>query len=296
MYDERHVHTTQESKLIWCLYYFNTWYRVLQVGTEQSIDGSQLYPNSPLPMPPAKPIQLDIHSAEPSYELIDYYVYSKWYYMIQLQILRHEVMTRILSAQSFVKQESPFTQDDMSMMQHKLEEFYNNLPEEWRNPDVENIALCSDSAAHLDHKAHYYHLDIHEFAMFCILTVRVYYHINKILLYQAFLPSDYSTTSAFSLDCLQKCTDAAYSITQTLDIMVKHSHDCNIPLMGLLFANMVYTKLLNYTDGQYKEFAIRCLEQSINISKLSKAYLYDFDMARHIVSIMERDLYNVRKG
>jgi hypothetical protein len=72
--------------------------------------------------------------------------------------------------------------------------------------------------------------------------------------------------------------------------MVKHHDECNIPLLGFLFANMVYIKLLNYTDDQYREFARRCLEQSINISKMSKAYLYDFEMTRNMVEVMEHDI------
>ncbi|KAI8976144.1 hypothetical protein BDB01DRAFT_804650 [Pilobolus umbonatus] len=301
LYDEDRVLTIQESTLVWYLYYFNTWYRVLHGVSDESIEGSQL-PFSPLPAPPVKPAISHPNPSELSQELIDYYIYSEWYYLIQLQLLRHEVMTRLLSAQSLGKTDTTLSQD-MFMMQDKLNYFYNNLPEEWKNPDIDSLAFHqkthtpdSSSFSCHDKEKSFYHLDAQEFPRFCILTVHVYYNINKILLYQAFFPSDHYPVSSISLHFLQICIDAAYSITQTLDVMVKYHAESNIPLLGFLFANIVYLKLLNYTDGRYKEFAIRCLEQSINITKLSKSYLYDYEMARNLVSTMEKDVYNACKG
>jgi hypothetical protein len=293
---------TRESILVWCLYYFNTWYRVLQGISNTSMESGQFHPSCPLPPPQPKPHLdfMDIDSAEPPQEMIDYYVYTEWYCMIQLQVLRHDVMSRLLSAQAAGKQDTTLS-IDLLAMQDRLEQFYDTLPVEWKNPDLESIALdqmaaesscCSEGYNNGLEPPHYYHVDIHEFARFCILSVHVYYNINKILLYQAFFPSDHIPTSPFSVQCLNTCIDAAYAITQTLDIMVKHHDECNIPLLGFLFANMVYIKLLNYSDDQYQEFARRCLEQSINVSKISKAYLYDFEMTRNLVAVMEQDVHN----
>ncbi|KAI8643354.1 hypothetical protein BD408DRAFT_415101 [Parasitella parasitica] len=311
LYDEGRVLDTRESILVWCLYYFNTWYRVLQGVSNTSAESGQFHPNCPLPPPQPKPVLdlMDIDFAEPPQEMINYYVYTEWYCMIQLQVLRHDVMSRLLSAQAAGKQDTTLSMDLLAM-QDRLQEFYDTLPVEWKNPDLESIALdqmaagtpepcCGNSYNSFGEQQQekpYSHVDIHEFARFCILSVHVYYNINKILLYQAFFPSDHVPTSPFSVQCLYICIDAAYAITQTLDIMVKHHDECNIPLLGFLFANMVYIKLLNYNDDQYQEFARRCLEQSINVSKMSKAYLYDFEMTRNLVGVMEPDVRNACGG
>jgi hypothetical protein len=295
LYDEGRQLTTNESLLVWCLYYFNTWYRVLQGVSNTSDESGQFHPKCPLESPPPKPQFdfMDIDNVEPPQEMIHYYVYTEWYCMIQLQVLRHDVMSRLLSAQAEGKQDTTLGIDLLNM-QDRLSEFYDNLPFEWKNPDLESISLDQMAARTPESccvgDELLYHVDVHEFARFCILSVHVYYSINKILLNQAFFPSDHVPTSPFSVQCLYTCIDAAYAITQTLDIMVKHHDECNIPLLGFLFANMVYIKLLNYTDDQYREFARRCLEQSINISKMSKAYLYDFEMTRNMVEVMEHDI------
>lgn len=308
LYDEGRVLNSEESMLVWCLYYFNTWYRVLQgISNSSSTQSAQLHPRCVLPPPQPKPDIdfMDLDSSEPPQEMIDYYVCTEWYCMIQLQVLRHECMSRLLQSQAAAggKHDAALA-SDLLAMQDKLQAFYETLPPEWKSPDLESIALdqmasitseycCVNSnVGQVDGQQALYHVDIHEFARFCMLNIHVHYNINKILLYQAFFPSDHVPTSPFSLQCLYTCIDAAYAITQTLDIMVKHHDECNIPLLGLLFANLVYIKLLHYNDTQYQEFGRRCLEQSINISKMSKAYLYDFEMTRNLVGVMEIDVLN----
>lgn len=293
LYSENRSLTRTESMLVWCLYYFNTWYHVLQGASSDD----QLLPTSPLPPPLPKPeldYMMDIDFAEPPQEMIDYYIYTEWYCMIQLQVLRQEMMSRLVQAQALGKHDTTLSVDLMAM-QDKLQKFYDTLPMEWKSPDLESIALdqlFAGTPDDLDESQQYHHVDIHEFARFCFLNVHVYYNINKILLYQLFCPSDHMPTSPFSTWCLNTCIDAAYAITQTLDIMVKHRDECNIPLLGFLFANMVYIKLLNYNNIQYQEFAKRCLEQSLNVCKMSKAYLYDFEMTQDLVTMMEKDIYN----
>ncbi|GAA5796891.1 hypothetical protein HPULCUR_002269 [Helicostylum pulchrum] len=304
LYDEGRELNSKESMIVWCLYYFNTWYRVLQ-GNSNTASTAQLHPTRPLPLPPQKPQILDfmeIDATGPPQDMIEYYIYTEWYCMIQLQVLRHDCMSRLLESQAAGKQDTTLSKDLLAM-QDRLQNFYDRLPIEWKNPDLESIALdqmasfapeafCLQFGLEDEETKPEYHLDIHEFARFCVLNVHVFYNINKILLYQAFFPSNTVPTSQFSLQCLYTCIDAAYAITQTLDIMVKHQDECNIPLLGFLFANMIYIKLLSYNVDQYQEFASRCLVQSLNISKMSKAYLYDFEQTKNLVAAMEQDVLN----
>ncbi|KAI8062841.1 uncharacterized protein B0P05DRAFT_556335 [Gilbertella persicaria] len=294
LYDDGRVLSTQESMLVWCIYYFNSWYRVLQGELNSSTETDQFYPSCPLPMPPPKPeldfMQID---AEPPLELIHHYTFTAWYYLLQLQVIHQDVLCRLLSGQ----QDTTLARD-LLVMQTRLEQFYESLLPEWKSPDLESISLdqMATSAASSPFDVigcpSQHSMDIHEFARSCMLSVHVAYNMNKILIYQAFFPSDHVPTSPFSIQCLNICIDAAYAITQTLDIMVKQRNECSIFLLGFLFANMVYIKLLDYHDPQYQAFARRCLEQSINICKMSKAYLYDLELTRNFVSIMEQDIHN----
>lgn len=304
LYDPNRQLTPKESMLVWCLYYFNTWYRVLQGDPNLNVESSQFYPKCPLPPPPEKP-DIEMDGGPPSQELVDYYVWSTWYYLIRLQILRHDVMSRLVAAQAAGKAD-PDLPLDLMEMQDRLKEFYDNLPDEWRNLDINSLpnqhnnldgsppsATCGfDDPS--DQKQ--YCVDIHSFARFCILNVHTYYNINKILLYQAFFPSDHIPTSPFSLQCLYTCVDAAYSITQILEYMSRQRDECNVPLLGFLFSNIVYIKLLNYADDKCKSFALRCLQLSVDISKASVTYTYDFEMARSFVAVMEHDVREVCSG
>lgn len=306
LYDEGRELTEQECKLVWCLYYFNTWYRVLQGGSSASVESSQFYPRCPLPPPPPKP-KVDSLDPPPP-ELVEYYVWSTWYYLIKLQLLRHDVMSRLVAAQQSTSKNDTDLPLDLLAMQDRLEEFYASLPDEWRNPPElsttttttqQNASCCSSGGGMLgleesstENRKHY-QVDMSGFICFCILNVHIYYNINKILLYQAFFPSDHLPTSPFSVQCLYTCVDAAYSITQTLEFMSRQYNECNVPLLGFLFANIVYTKLLNYNDEKCQEFGRRSLQLSVEISKASVTYKYDFEMARSLVAVMEQQVRDV---
>ncbi|KAJ8655730.1 hypothetical protein O0I10_008615 [Lichtheimia ornata] len=311
LYDTKHAFTDEESKLVWCLYYFNTWYRVLEGGSSASIESSQFYPCCPLPQPPTKPaastdfMQIDgapSSSSSPD-ELVDYYVWSTWYYMIKLQLLRHEVMTRLVEAQGVGGGHDPNLSLDLLGMRDQLEQFHNELPDEWRNPEVSSPFMarssCCGSSTHSTptndpmQEDVNYHLDIQAFARSCILNVHIYYNINKILLYQVFFPSDHIPRAPFSVQCLYTCIDAAYTITQTLEAMVYQQDECNVPLLAFLFANIVYVKLLNYEDLQCQDFAKRCLQLSVDIAKVSTTYMHDFERSKTLVNVMEQDVYGL---
>ncbi|KAI8359884.1 hypothetical protein EDC96DRAFT_513525 [Choanephora cucurbitarum] len=310
LYDEGRVLNREESMLVWCLYYFRSWYRVLQGELDLSTETDQFYPKcAPLP-PPSKPEQMDwMETGFPEEEgggqpetenardtFMQHYIYTQWYYLFQLQVIHQNVLCRLLSIQE--KQDANLVRDIL-MMQDQLEEFYESMLPEWKSPDLESLALDQMAASTtspffiLPQTNHDHSLvDIHEFARSCILSVHVAYSMNKILLYQAFFPSTHLPTTPFSIECMNTCIDAAYGITQTLSIVVKQRDECNIFLLGFLFANMIYIKLLNYNEPQFQEFARRCLEQSIHICKSSKAYLYDFESTRSYAGIMEKDVYN----
>ncbi|KAL0090747.1 Zn(2)-C6 fungal-specific transcription factor [Phycomyces blakesleeanus] len=300
LYDHGRELSRQESILVWCLYYFNTWYRVLQGNSSTtSVESSQFYPHCPLPPPLPKPSEDDMNPGsekEIFQGTVDYYIWSVWYYLIKLQVLRHDVMTRLLAAQTTGKADVNLPLDLLAM-QDRLEQFHDDLPPEWQDPNLhfvanESISRASESQeAHDDHK--HYHLDIKEFAKFCILNVNVHYNINKILLYQPFFPSDHMPTSEFSLYCLETSIDSAYFITHSVEIMVKYRDDCNIPLAGLLFSNIVYNKLLKYKDDKYRDFAVRCMQRSLDISKISTGYAYDFEMAKNLVHVMDQEVRSV---
>lgn len=307
LYDSSHAFTDEESKLVWCLYYFNTWYRVLEGGSSASIESSQFYPCCPLPQPPTKPatstdfMQIDDGAPCSTDELVEYYVWSTWYYMIRLQLLRHDVMTRLVEAQGMGN--DPNLSLDLLGMRDRLEQFHNELPEEWRHPDLSSSFMARSSCGSSTHSMGgtptnepmqedvNYHLDIQAFARSCILNVHIYYNINKILLYQVFFPSDHIPRAPFSVQCLYTCIDAAYTITQTLEAMVYQQDECNVPLLAFLFANIVYVKLLNYEDQQCQDFAKRCLQLSVDIAKLSTTYTHDFERSKTLVNVMEQDVY-----
>ncbi|KAI8389271.1 hypothetical protein BD560DRAFT_381118 [Blakeslea trispora] len=306
LYDEGRVLIREESMLVWCLYYFRSWYRVLQGELNSSNESDQFRPKSaPLP-PPPKPDQMDwietgFGDEQPEADsardaFMQHYIYTQWYYLFQLQVIHQDVLYRLLSIQE--KQDTNLVRD-LLVMQDRLEEFYESMLPEWKSPDLESLALDQMAASTsspffiLPQASHDHSLvDIHEFARSCILSVHVAYSMNKILLYQAFFPSAHLPTSPFSIECMNICIDAAYGITQTLGIIVRQRDECSIFLLGFLFANMIYIKLLNYNEPQFQEFATQCLEQSIHICKASKAYLYDFESTRSYAGIMEKDVYN----
>ncbi|KAM3584244.1 hypothetical protein VKS41_003067 [Umbelopsis sp. WA50703] len=280
LYDPNRQLSYEESMLVWSIYYHNTWYRVLQGGSSDTIQSSQFYPRIELP-----PADLGL-SADPVVE----HVNMAWHHLIKLQILRHDLMSRLVSAQKLQNQgTSPHL--DLFAMQDKLFEFYKGIPASWQNPNpLLHARPASVLAERLHNVEEHYENDLSELSSFCILNLHVHYNINKILLYQAFFPADHFPTSPFALQCLCTCIEAAYAITQTLDVMVNHRNDCNVPVLGFLFANTVYLRLLKYPDERFRQFARHNLRRSIQVSRLSSAYLFDFELAQKLVFVMEQTI------
>ncbi|CAO3636350.1 unnamed protein product [Cunninghamella echinulata] len=352
--------TQNEKMLVWCLYYYNTWYRVLQGGSScLPGEDSQFYPKCSLPDLPVRPSTEQLLASTPSTDVIHYYIQSAWVYLMELQLLREQVMSRLVMAQESGKSDTTLPQDLLGM-QHNLEQFYQRLPPDWRNLDLDqqylqnnnnnnnnqhhqccqdflsssstptsfssstmnsptslpmSPSLSMDSTINnnntntnintknqndtpspsaqsngISSDEKHYTVDGPSFAQYCKLYIHLYYYINQILLYQSFFPSDRIPSSEFSNQCLHICMNACGSITRILEIMVKQCGECNAPLIAFLFANIVHVKLINYDDKSYQDFAVYHLQKSIEISKLSTSYTYDFELSRTFVSLMEQDV------
>ncbi|CAO3595727.1 unnamed protein product [Absidia cylindrospora] len=328
LYSTERELTQRERMLVWHLYYYNTWHRVLQGGSS-SMSGadSQFYPRCPIPDLPVRPSTEHLLASIPSAKVINYYIQSVWVYLMQLQLLREQVMTRLVAAQESGKADTTLPHDLLGM-QYELEQFYQRLPSDWRSIDLETPPAppqheqqqqhrsgkdtchmnCSSSPSSVNlsptskdspksstetgsdgHR--HYTVDGPGFFQYCVLYVHVFYYINKILLYQSFFSSDRIPNSEFSLQSLHICMHACASITRILEIMAKHCGECNVPLIAFIFANVVSIKLLSYdADKSYQEFGIFHLQKSVDISKISINYTYDFELARSFVGLMEQDV------
>ncbi|ORE10245.1 hypothetical protein BCV72DRAFT_30398 [Rhizopus microsporus var. microsporus] len=274
LFDEHRQLSQQESMLAWCLYYYNTWYKVFQGDSCSSI---QFQPRSPLPPLPPKPNTLECTPQD----MVDYYIHTGWHYMIRSQILRQEMTSCLLSAQSSEKSNSVLTAN-LVALQSKLDAFYDSLTPEWKKLDINSKQ--TDECP-----------DLYLLAKSCITNVHVDYHINKILLYQAFSPVDHFPTTSTSLQALHTCLNSAHTITIIINNLVsEQDNQCNVPFFGLVFANMVYIKLLSYHDDHpYRELARQSLIQSLDTLKRSKAYIYDIDMSTNLLHVMEQDAMQV---
>lgn len=280
LYDSNRPLTHEESMLVWSFYYHNTWYRVLQGGSSDTIQSSQFYPRIDLPS-----IKL-----EPEGDPIAQHINMAWHHLLKLQVLRHDLMSRLVSAQK-ANGEDHGTHVDLFAMQDKLFEFYKDIPVAWQNP---NPMLHARDPSVLAERYHlveeHYENDLNELSSYCILNLHVHYNINKILLYQAFFPADHFPTTTFALQCLCTCIEAAHAITQTLDVMVNHRNDCNVPILGFLFANTVYLRLLKYPDDRFRQFARHNLRRSMQVSKACSSFVFDFELAQKLVFVMEQTI------
>jgi hypothetical protein len=98
-------------------------------------------------------------------------------------------------------------------------------------------------------------------------------------------------TTPIAIQSLETSLNAANIISQIFELMVQQTEECHVPLVGFLFANIVYRKLLSYTsDEYYYETGKSGLLRSVDISKSSMNYTYDFEMARTLVQVMEQDI------
>jgi hypothetical protein len=293
LYDTNRELTPHESMLVWCIYYCNVWYKALQGGDGGAATGglSHCKPNCPIPDLVARPDQdlFDVEEGEePNQDIVRYYVWNSWVYLINLQVLRDQSMARLASYQANGRIDTSLPQD-LLLMQESLKEFSDNLPVEWQSPilEVHDKDCCSSEKAD-----EHFNVDIKQFSQYCINLVSAHHSINQIILHQAFVPMEKLPSTPISISSLDICLNAANNISQIFESMAQHQkEECHVPLVGFLFANSIYKKLLSYTnDEHYHEIGRSGLLRSVDIAKLTKNYTYDFELARTLVLLMEQDV------
>ncbi|OZJ01540.1 hypothetical protein BZG36_05552 [Bifiguratus adelaidae] len=267
MYDHPEKLNSDERLLLWSMYYFHAWSTIL---TGTATNQNQIIPNIPLPAPPPA------SSVDPE----EHQIKTVWYHMIKLQLFRQDLMAQLTAAEQQMLDQSTDAVHgiDILSLQSNLQCWHSSLPAHWRDPDV-----TRDSSAALQR----------DFESFCILFIHVNYCINKILLYQGFIPQDHLPSRSFALQCLTTCLQAAHTITCILDVMVTLRNDCNIPLLAFSFSNSIYAKLLNYPDERFTTFARRCIRRNLSIAKRSTAFLYDFELSSGLVKSLEGDVEGI---
>ncbi|KAG2233335.1 hypothetical protein BDF21DRAFT_360173 [Thamnidium elegans] len=289
LYDEGRELTRYQSMLIWCIYYCNAWYKSLQGSNNGNANGvSQCKPKSALPSVLDRPDQilLEQEGVEPNEQAVDYYVWNTWVYLIKLQVLRDQSIAKLVSYQMNGRLDTNLPQDLLAM-QETLKEFHQSLPTEWQSPNLGSVDNKHPSCSSKSDSNETYHVDLKSFSRYCINFVSLHYSTNQIILYQAFVPVGRLPSTPISIQCLETCLNAASNICQILELMMQ---DCHVPLVGFLFASIVYRKLLSYPNEHYYELGKFALLRSVETSKASINFKYDFEMARTLVCLMERDI------
>jgi hypothetical protein len=301
LYNPHRKLTRYESMLIWSIYYCNAWYKVLQ-GSDGSASSGLSQCRPPLSTIPLTLPAVKINSENDESAVVDYYVWNSWVYMINLQVMREQSLVALVSLQG-----NPDLPQELLSMQSTLEEFHSNLPLEWQSmASVDTIDMlshinspesCCSSTNNAEADTHY-SVDIKSFARYCVNLVSLHYSMNQIILHQPFVPMYRVPCTLMSIQSLETSLKAANNITSIFEIMAQQKEECHVPLIGFLFANIVYRKLLSYTtDDYYYETGRIGLLNSIDISKSSINYIYDFELARTFVNLMEQDIqYIICRG
>lgn len=247
LYDKNRPMTSRETLLVWCLYYFNTWYRVLQGGSTVSLSSSQFYPHQPLPDLPCE----DVENRG-----TDYYILGVWSLLIRTQIQRDKIMSLLVKSEES-------TMRDWLDMHREVESLVQTLPTDWQRP---NYSCRAGTLAES-----------------CILQVHMELNINRILLCSPFITFD--RDNPHTCYCLYVCMQAAYFITCAVEALAQQ---CSAPVVGLLFAQNVYLKLLE-NPATY-DAAKQQLKRCVDIAKTTTSYIYDFEMTRVLVDLLERNV------
>ncbi|KAI8994628.1 hypothetical protein BDB01DRAFT_714822 [Pilobolus umbonatus] len=278
--------TRDEAMLVWCIYYCNAWYRTLQGGTSNNL--TQCKPTCPIPELLISPIRpLDDTQSQ---EWIDYYVWNSWVYSIQLQVMRDQCMTRLVSYQKDGPRVDTTLLSDLLKMQSDLQEFHRSLPIEWASPNLQSTNSCCSSQSSLSDSDKNCAVNTKSFAQYCTNLVQMHYFINEIILYQVFVPMHHLPSNPISLQYLQTCLNAANQITMMFDFMIQDNGDCHVLLLGFLFPNIIYKKILSYENKELQDLGRVNLLHSIELAKNSNNYVYDFEMARNFVHLIEQDI------
>ncbi|CAO3595721.1 unnamed protein product [Absidia cylindrospora] len=149
--------TQREKMVVWNLYYYNTWNRVLQGSSSSSTSGeaSQFHPKCTLPDLPVRPSADQFLASTPTTEVVSYYIQTMWVYLMQLQLLREQAMSRLVAAHDLDKADASLPQDLLTL-QYELDLFHEQLPPEWRNIDL-GIAMQTTSTHQHQHQQMYTH-------------------------------------------------------------------------------------------------------------------------------------------
>ncbi|RCI02880.1 hypothetical protein CU098_006100 [Rhizopus stolonifer] len=283
LYNPSRTLNRYEAMLVWQIYYCNAWYKALQGGESSSPAGlSQCRPHLST-IPPTLPVPKSDEDAA------DYYVWNAWVYLIRLQVLREQAMATLLYGSS--KRSESMLQDIFSL-QNSLKTFYQELPDEWKSTDTAYSPCCSETDVQEENK--HYRVDLKSFSRHCIDIVRLHYSINQVILYQAFIPMHRVPSTPVSIQSLETSLNAANNITHLLEVMINQRQECYVPLVGFLFANVVYRKLLSYTtDDQCYETGRMGLLRSLKVIKNSINYMYDFELTRSLANVMEQDIQHI---
>ncbi|KAI9026671.1 hypothetical protein CLU79DRAFT_742867 [Phycomyces nitens] len=277
LYDPNKKLTTYESLMVWCLYYFDAWCRVLQ-GESKVLHGTNhILPRRPLPPLPYEN-QLDDLSED---EKIDRTLHQAWHYLFRLQIMRDDVASRLTNKTT----PDPAILEDLLEMQDRLETFYQSLPKDWQNPVGQdaNSPCTPRPESGLT-------VNSHSFTEYSVLFVHIHYNINIIIIHQPFLPSKLSnSTSTQALQSLKIAFRAANAISDILEAMVERN-DCHVPLIGSIFANIIFSVMVGYNEP-HKSLGRKCLERSVRIAQASKTHKYDFEQSHILVKILEADAF-----
>jgi hypothetical protein len=318
LYDPNRVLTRYEAMLVWCIYYCNAWYKTLQGGENANSAGLSQCRPSLKSIPPI----LGVPDIDKDEAVIDYYEWNSWVYLINLQVLREQSMAVLISASQGDGRFDPHLPQELLSMQQTLKQFHQNLPTEWQSPNLDmahtgisnnnNSSSCSSSSSssscsgsspalssfccspNEDDDPKHYQVNVKSFSRYCINLVSLHYSMNQIILYQAFVPMHRLPNTPIAVQSLETSLNAANTITQIFELMVQQREECHVPLVGFLFANIVYRKLLSYTtDDHYYETGRMGLLNSLDLSKASITYTYDFEMARTLVNVMEQDIQHI---
>lgn len=287
LYDSDRELTQYESMLVWGIYYCNAWYKTLQGGNSGTSQGvSQCKPNSPIPKLLQRPDQsLFDKQDDPEPSIVKYFVWNCWVYLIQLQVFRDQSVARLASFDSVGDSNNTLHQDVVAM-QETLKAFHSNLPIDWQSPNLNTIDHNQPCCTSTEN----FKVNVQSFAQYCVNLVSMHYSVNEIILYQAFIPMDKLPNTTTSIKALETSLCAANNINQIFELMVQ-KENCHVPLIGYFFSNIVQQKLLNYTfDDSYYETGKSGLLHSIDISKSSFTYKYDFEMARTLIRVMEENI------
>lgn len=272
LYSNQRALTKEESMLIWCIYYYNVWYRTLKGADSANAGGlSQCKP----------PLETMPKVTQGGEDKVEHYVWNSWVYLIQLQVLRDQTMA-VLSNHD----EEERLPETLIEMQKQLDAFCDSLPTEWKT-DQSYSSFSSTLTVKNENEP--FKTNIQPFARYCVQLVQIHYYINQILLYEPFVPMYDTPRTELSIQSLETIVGAAHRISDLIEQMIQVKENCHIPLVSFLFSNVVYKKLMTYHDHYY-EIGKLGLLRSLDISKSSITYIYDFELARTLVNIMELDI------